>query len=232
MSVLSTDANLRDSWWYFAGKMNGFGFRFVGCVCVCVCFCWHTFPMVHPKKNDCRSLVWSFLTNSTWNGSSKNFLERKHHDINYIPLWILSELKIVYIQLIHICVYVYKDVSTTYLHIYIYLSRLTWIRTLLVNVNINYYHIKLYKSIWAQIRVVDTSGQIVIFHQPRFPWNQWSHFPEAQVMWGRNNKTRCIVTFSYINGWIFCQTWSIYMNIYGCFRKWWYPQTPPQNDHF
>ena len=108
-----------------------------------VCFSWAHLPNGPSRKSDCRSLVvWSFLTNSTWNGSKKNFLERKHHDINY-PFMDSIRIKNCIYNCIHICVYVYKDVSTTYLHIYIYLSRLTWIRTLLVNININYYHIKL-----------------------------------------------------------------------------------------
>ena len=44
---------------------------------------------------------------------------------------------------------------------------------------------------------VKSSGQFTIVHQPRFPWNQGSHFPSlatfwGEVMWGRYNLDRII----------------------------------------
>ena len=34
------------------------------------------------------------------------------------------------------------------------------------------------------------SGQTIIFHQPRFPWNKGSHFPSSATFWGPRS---CII---------------------------------------
>ena len=55
------------------------------------------------------------------------------------------------------------------------------------------------------------SGQIIIFHQPRFPWNKGSHFPSlatiwGEVVWGRYNLTR------YVTHTIAYQIWEMHIN--------------------
>ena len=47
---------------------------------------------------------------------------------------------------------------------------------------------------------LNASGQIIMFHQPRFPWNKMG-FPSSatfwvEVVWGRNNLTKCICHMS------------------------------------
>ena len=45
--------------------------------------------------------------------------------------------------------------------------------------------------------VLNQSGQIIIFHQPRFPWNKGSHFPSKTLPFG----VRSIDSFRYKQIW-------------------------------
>ena len=81
--------------------------------------CWECVFLAHLPN--CRSLVvWSFLTNSTWNRPKKNFLERKHHDINYPFMDSIRIKNCIYIQLytyMRICIQRCKYHIFTHIHI-------------------------------------------------------------------------------------------------------------------
>ena len=69
------------------------------------------------------------------------------------------------------------------------------------------------------------SGQIIIFHQPRFPWNKGfpllNHHLGAQVVWGRYNLTRPITWFSHggKGGAQPFQSWSLSPNSMFCHKE-------------
>ena len=44
------------------------------------------------------------------------------------------------------------------------------------------------------------SGQIIIFHQPRFPWNKGSHFPSKTLPLGGNRSCEVAMKFDQIYG--------------------------------
>ena len=65
--------------------------------------------------------------------------------------------------------------------------------------------------------------------KPGFHPHSWHHFilPIHEVFESKKNKT--IIYFHNSHA----ETQILYnLTRHGCFLKWWYPQSPPQNDHF